>query len=444
MKKEIKEIDVKNLVAEINTSVVSGEVLKTIQKPKREKRINGYTYLVCSGCDFILNRTTKQTNKTFVCLPSQQIFYIYDELKDTKTIIDDPKQIKTFFSDKLAGNLVIEPDKVIYAKNGIRKSDIDNWYAAITHKSAALRYLLKRGLIQLEITTNRYYSIDAYTKILDDCYNNNPNLLALIFQKFTYASINDYDNVIRMVNQMYLMTDLDTAKYFIDKLIETSIDYQFGGIQLPDLKTYNLNPRRFIDYILFDLYKQGKRTFNMVTYIDYLNQCNNYYNGKITEKYPKYLETAHKIISQKVIEKARLKESSPKFAEIMSECESFAYQNTIDEFKIIMPTESVDLVEEGQYLCHCVASYVDKVNNGDCLVVFMRRKAEEDVPYLTIEILPDRTVPQVEGMNKRSELTEDEIIFINRWAKFKHLKITASNAIMPKTMKNKMKEKEIA
>ena len=33
----------------------------------------------------------------------------------------------------------------------------------------------------------------------------------------------------------------------------------------------------------------------------------------------------------------------------------------------------------------------------------MRLKEDKETPYLTIEILPDRSVPQVEGMNKRSE-----------------------------------------
>lgn len=162
--------------------------------------------------------------------------------------------------------------------------------------------------------------------------------------------------------------------------------------------------------------------------------------GKVRDKYPASLETAHQIISQKVNEKQKLKSDSPKFAEIMMESEDFSYQNSIDKFKIVMPEKSLDLVEEGRYLCHCVASYIEKVNNGDCIVVFMREKENVELPYLTIEILPNRSVVQVEGMNKRSELSEEEILFINRWAKSKHLKVAAGNAIMTKEMKKKNKE----
>ena len=122
-----------------------------------------------------------------------------------------------------------------------------------------------------------------------------------------------------------------------------------------------------------------------------------------------------------------------------TEREDFTYQNPLDKFKIVMPKESSELIEEGSFLGHCVASYIEKVVAGDCLVVFMSEKESLETPYLTVEILPDRTVPQVEGLNKRSELTEDEILFLNRWAKNKNLKITAKNAIM-----DKKKVKEIA
>lgn len=59
----------------------------------------------------------------------------------------------------------------------------------------------------------------------------------------------------------------------------------------------------------------------------------------------------------------------------------------------------------------------------------MRLKEDKETPYLTIEILPDRSVPQVEGMNKRSELTKEEVDFIKKWAKARSLKITADNVI---------------
>lgn len=435
MKKEIKDIDVKDLVKEINTSTVSGKVI-TEETRAKARRDNVYEYVAASGCDFILNRKTIKTDKTLVCIQGKGLLFIMDEKSEEKTDVTDPKQLKSFFSDKHAEDLVIEPEILSYAKAGIRKKDLDTWFMLIKAESPAAQYLLKRGLIQFNVVNERYYLERNRWQVFDECYNRNPNLLSEVFKKFNKSNFYDYNTIVSTVNSMYDLSDANTTRYYIDQLVESSVILN-GTVKFETFKEYNLDTRRFIDYILFDLYKQGQQYIDLNTYNDYLRQSMNYY-GKIKEKYPKSLATEHQIISSKIAEKERLKASSPKFAEIMEETEDFSYRNPLDKFAIVMPKQSSELVDEGQYLCHCVASYVEKVNNGDCIVVFMRLKEQEDVPYLTIEILPDRSVPQVEGMSKRSELTEEEILFINRWAKFKHLKITAPNAIMSK------KKKEIA
>lgn len=436
MKKEVKNLNVKSLMEEIDTSTISGEIVLK-KSSKAVKRDNEYTYIVASGCDLILNRKTLKTNKTLVCIQSKGALFIYDEIKGKKISVGEPKVLKTFFNDKLADDTVIEPGKLCYAKNGIKKSELDQWLELIKIKEPTLLYIMKRGLCDISLLWSNHYN--SSSQALKKCYENNPGLLNSIFQKFEKRYLYEYETIAKYVNWIYDSAGLDIARYFIDKLTLSSVclsNYDFTSF---DIHTYNLNPKRFIDYILFDLYRQGKDALNLTTYRDYLRQEMELY-GKVRDKYPAALETAHQIISQKRIEKERLKNDSPKFSEIMMECEDFSYQNSLDKFKIIMPGKSLDLVEEGRFLCHCVASYIEKVNNGDCLVVFMREKENVEVPYLTIEILPNRSVPQVEGMNKRSELTEDEILFINRWAKFKHLKITAENAIMPKTLKEKVKE----
>lgn len=84
MKKEIKNIDVKSLVNELNHEVVEGEILTETSIKRSRKRENDYEFMFCSGCDFALNRKTIRTNKTLVSILSQDILYIYDELKGTK------------------------------------------------------------------------------------------------------------------------------------------------------------------------------------------------------------------------------------------------------------------------------------------------------------------------------------------------------------------------
>ena len=199
-----------------------------------------------------------------------------------------------------------------------------------------------------------------------------------------------------------------------------------------------INVKRFIDFLLFDMYRQGKDqlyTF-LHTYEDYLKLCKSYY-GNIPDKYPKFLETQHNQILAKVTELENIKSESPEFAEIMMNSENYAYFNPFESFVIRMPKESCELVEEGSKLSHCVSSYIEKVNRGDCIVVFMRKKETPDEPYLTVEIIQDRSVSQVEGLCRRTELTEEEIHFLNQWAKNKHLKLTAANVPVLKKERKK-------
>lgn len=314
---------------------------------------------------------------------------------------------------------------------------METWLNTLQRKDPTCKYVMKRGLIQISLFEHSYSIGDVLCR-MQKVYAKNPNILSYALQKFPFTDGYGYRYrekqfdgcLLSWINMFMEDTDADTTKYFLDQYAESSVyinncDSEFS------VKKYNLNARRFIDYLLFDFYKQGKKEVNIRTYKDYLEQQIQYF-GKISEKYPKNFETEHQILSMKINDKSRYLKDSPKFMEIMDECENFEYYNSIDKFRIIMPKQSSELVEEGIKLCHCVASYVEKVNNGDCIVVFMRTMDEPDEPYLTIEILPDRQVPQIEGKNRRRDLTEDEISFIERWVKNKHLKLTAENAVMTK------------
>lgn len=111
------------------------------------------------------------------------------------------------------------------------------------------------------------------------------------------------------------------AMYFAEKLVQSGITelnfsshytnyYDNNAIsskEIVSFKTimespYNINLRRFIDYILFDLYAQGyssvERTF-FKEYMDYLQMQQGFY-GKVKEKYPAHFKTEHDIMALKV------------------------------------------------------------------------------------------------------------------------------------------------
>jgi hypothetical protein len=67
-----------------------------------------------------------------------------------------------------------------------------------------------------------------------------------------------------------------------------------------------------------------------------------------------------------------------------SEKDKILFEN--DLFKIVLPEKPCDLIKEGVTMHHCVGSYVDKVLQGDCLIVFIRKKENPDLSYITCEL----------------------------------------------------------
>lgn len=63
---------------------------------------------------------------------------------------------------------------------------------------------------------------------------------------------------------------------------------------------------------------------------------------------------------------------------------TFSYGN----YTIVLPTNTQDLVTEGNEMHHCVGSYVDRVANGNTLIVFVRHKDTPNKCYITAEINP--------------------------------------------------------
>ena len=57
----------------------------------------------------------------------------------------------------------------------------------------------------------------------------------------------------------------------------------------------------------------------------------------------------------------------------------------------------------------------------------MREKNNKIQSLLTIEVLQNNEIVQIEGKNMRRELTDEEQLFIIKWARKKGLKIKAEN-----------------
>lgn len=84
-----------------------------------------------------------------------------------------------------------------------------------------------------------------------------------------------------------------------------------------------------------------------------------------------------------------------------------------EDLCIIAPNSMEDIVEEQRMQRNCVASYIDRMARGECLILFGRKTSNISKSYLTIEVRGKRVV-QIERKGNTSPSNND-MLFINKW-----------------------------
>lgn len=143
----------------------------------------------------------------------------------------------------------------------------------------------------------------------------------------------------------------------------------------------------------------GKLRHTVITYLDYLSmrQKLGYDLDNAIIQYPKDLEDGHRKmtieINKKQLDK-RIEEVESKFPLIRKRYKELnkMYAYEYEEY-IIRPAKSAEeIVIEGRMLHHCVGgdTYLQRHNDGESAILFLRKKDEPDKQYITLEIRENR------------------------------------------------------
>ena len=114
------------------------------------------------------------------------------------------------------------------------------------------------------------------------------------------------------------------------------------------------------------------------------------------------------------------------FKEVYPKVKEFEFTDEV--YQITAPEMVISLLEEGRILHHCVGSYIDSVAAGREYILYLRKVAEPDTPFFTINLLPNGEVRQIHGLcncNVPKELKP----FIDKWAKQFELNVKSCNGV---------------
>lgn len=98
------------------------------------------------------------------------------------------------------------------------------------------------------------------------------------------------------------------------------------------------------------------------------------------------------------------------------------FEMSDNKYSIIACKKLSDLLYEGEYLHHCVGSYIKSVSKGQEYILFLRKKEDIKTPYFTIDIVGN-VVRQIHGFancNMNAEIKP----FIKEWARRFNLDIS--------------------
>ena len=192
--------------------------------------------------------------------------------------------------------------------------------------------------------------------------------------------------------------------------------------QLTDLiSTYNLGVPRLMFYINYLNEVERISVYDLLqTYDTYLHDELVHRNGRRNKmfKFPNnYMTTFH--IQQEVKRReSELENYSPE--EHIYDNEYLEYED--NDFKIIIPRGPEDVRDEGRQMHHCIArSYMNHIADGDTVVVFMRRTADPDTSFITIEIRNNVMRQACTAHNNR--VPEEYKPWIRNWARMKGVTI---------------------
>lgn len=99
------------------------------------------------------------------------------------------------------------------------------------------------------------------------------------------------------------------------------------------------------------------------------------------DKYPRHFLTTHQIACRNY---SRMKKEFPE--ELFKKKINKQYECSFGDYIFIYPKSIQDIKDEAASQNNCVASYIDKVIDGKCHILFLRKKNKPDESLVTIEV----------------------------------------------------------
>ena len=198
-------------------------------------------------------------------------------------------------------------------------------------------------------------------------------------------SINEYDEKVDENSFYRWINEFSKADLYSIRIITEHI-----GVTL----------KQIMDYMESVYYDQGCECEEGITlWRDYLRNYQNFHKHDPKtdeEKFPDSLKKSHDILAMRNTKWAYDSNAIVRqFKKLMKGWKHLEFED--DSYKMMLPRTPRDITQEGARQHHCVGGYIKSVLDGDCLILFLRRKENEDRSFFTLEYDLHNSIRQIKG-----------------------------------------------
>lgn len=264
---------------------------------------------------------------------------------------------------------------------------------------------IPKGLIKL----CRTHKIKLSNEFLT-LYKKNPDAYLMAYN-MEYISLTDDDVYAVLTMKISIKEYYGTRQY----------DYNYKSVYVLEwlLKEHKYTLKGLMNYL--DYLKTFEALDNVY---DVLRELGDYVNmvselSPKFEKYPKHFLTTHRIASRNY-NRLKQKFEEDKFKNRIDK----SLERTFGDYRFYYPDSTDDIKCEATQQNNCVASYIQRVIDGDCHILFLRLKDRPDESLVTIE------VREVDGVYKivqakrayNHDVSKEESEIINKFNKWQENK----------------------
>lgn len=187
-------------------------------------------------------------------------------------------------------------------------------------------------------------------------------------------------------------------------------DFRYESYFNKLINSYGYNPKSLLLYI------DALMTFEAITNMyELMRELDDYARMMSTispkfDKYPRNFLTTHHIACRNY---NRLKKEFSE--ELFKKRIDKTFECTFGDYVFIYPDSTQDIKDEAVSQNNCVASYIDKVIDGNCHIMFLRKKSKLKDSLVTIEIRNNKIVQAKRKYN--ADVTEEDQVAIDKWNK---------------------------